>query len=54
MIPGIKIETEEIDLQDSTDKCHILRITDSYGKEIKIIIEFGKIIEHGENSSNQH
>ena len=42
-IQGIKVLDSVINLQDSTDKAHVLTIKDEHGSEVKVEITFGKI-----------
>lgn len=44
-IPGIHVSHEIINMEDSTDTAHVIVIKDDYGKEVRIVINFGKIIE---------
>lgn len=43
-ISGITVSVTPIDLEDSTDKAHLLRITDG-NKTITLTISYGRITE---------
>lgn len=44
-IPGIRVSQGHIDLQDSTDRCTTLTLKDVDGKVVRIVVQFGKIID---------
>lgn len=46
-IPGLNVSVIPIDLEDSTDKSHLIIIKDSV-KEITIEINYGKIVNVNE------
>lgn len=43
-IPGIKVDVIPVELQDSTDKAHLLVISDGV-KEITLTISYGRITD---------
>lgn len=44
-IPGIKVGLGQIELQGSTDRCHTVTFKDIEGKVVRIVIQFGKIVD---------
>ena len=43
-IEGITVQVIQVDLQDSTDKAHLLTITDGH-KQITLTISYGRITD---------
>lgn len=43
-IEGISVDVNHISLEDSTDKAYMITIKDEHGRQIKIDIAFGEII----------